>query len=858
MGLTTKEIGSSSFNDMISSVDRRSEYVENRAGANVTLNNFLTPYTLDNKSSILNAPCGYSNGMYASLRPVQTIGPELITNGDFATDSNWTKGTGWSIANGKASRTAQSGSTACDQSISLIAGKKYKIVYTLTISAGSFNVRFSGTTNVNGLSRTTSGTYVDYLVAATGNNTFRLVGANGSFVGSIDNVSVKEVTDADFDFTRGSSATRVNEKGLIEDVQVLSGELVQNGDFEEIGSELVTNGDFATDSDWSTEGTPSFSIANGVLNCFSDGAYAGVSQNIVLEQGKTYKLELDIVRIGENSGSLNFGDQTSYILLSFVSSSDDLGKKTIYFKPERTTTIIRIYRSSACDIDLDNVSVKEVGQNWGFGSAWDIENGKALYDGSSNGSLIQQYNILTSGKKYKASFNVLDNSGRFRISVDGGASVYQTYTTGNGYYTFEFTSTSTNFRIGGSMADSVDTFSIDNISVIEITDDTDLPRIDYTDGTGSLLLEPQSTNLVTQSETFSTWWKGFVLLTSTNIVAPDGGTSVIKMSSSNVSSGEHKVKFYPGTNPSTSSIFAKMGEVRYIMNRRHVPGTSWQSVVFDLQEGVVAANNYSSNAYPKITHYGNGWYRCEVYYPNVGHTETGWGLSNGTDHNYTPTNTTDGLYIWGAQQEDLSYATSYIPTEASTVTRSADVANNSGNADLFNDSEGVLYAEIAALADDGTSRTISINNTVSNRVFLQLRATSGQVLSGVVKGGVVQGTVMPYSISQTSNIKLAIKYKQNDFALWVNGIEVGTSSGNVFASDTLNNLSFDSGSGAEDFYGNVKSVAVFKEALTDAELAQITSATQQEVFYEMRDRMLQINADYYEFDDYTTRLKKLF
>jgi hypothetical protein len=193
MGLTTKEIGSSSFNDMISSVDRRSEYVENRAGANVRLNNFLTPYTLDNKSSILNAPCGYSNGMYASLRPVQTIGPELVTNGDFATDSNWTKGTGWSIANGKASRTAQSGSTACDQSISLIAGKKYKIVYTLTISAGSFNVRFSGTTNVNGLSRTTSGTYVDYLVAATGNNTFRLVGANGSFVGSIDNVSVVEV-----------------------------------------------------------------------------------------------------------------------------------------------------------------------------------------------------------------------------------------------------------------------------------------------------------------------------------------------------------------------------------------------------------------------------------------------------------------------------------------------------------------------------------------------------------------------------------------------------------------------------------------------------------------------------------------
>ena len=103
MGTTTKEIGSSSFNDMISSVDRRSEYVENRAGANVRLNNFLTPYTLDNKSSILNAPCGYSNGVYASLRPSDARGPELVVNGTFDSDSDWTKGTGWSIANGKAS-----------------------------------------------------------------------------------------------------------------------------------------------------------------------------------------------------------------------------------------------------------------------------------------------------------------------------------------------------------------------------------------------------------------------------------------------------------------------------------------------------------------------------------------------------------------------------------------------------------------------------------------------------------------------------------------------------------------------------------------------------------------------------------
>ena len=57
--------------------------------------------------------------------------------------------------------------------------------------------------------------------------------------------------DGDFTFVRGSAATRVNAQGLVEDVQVISSNLVTNGDFSQEGSELVTNGDFATDSDWS-------------------------------------------------------------------------------------------------------------------------------------------------------------------------------------------------------------------------------------------------------------------------------------------------------------------------------------------------------------------------------------------------------------------------------------------------------------------------------------------------------------------------------------------------------------------------------------------------------------------------------
>ena len=54
----------------------------------------------------------------------------------------------------------------------------------------------------------------------------------------------------DFTFDRSTGATRINKDGLIEEVGYFSNELVQNGNFSELGSEIITNGDFATDSDW--------------------------------------------------------------------------------------------------------------------------------------------------------------------------------------------------------------------------------------------------------------------------------------------------------------------------------------------------------------------------------------------------------------------------------------------------------------------------------------------------------------------------------------------------------------------------------------------------------------------------------
>jgi hypothetical protein len=74
--------------------------------------------------------------------------------------------------------------------------------------------------------------------------------------------------------------------------------------------------------------------------------------------------------------------------------------------------------------------------------------------------------------------------------------------------------------------------------------------------------------------------------------------------------------------------------------------------------------------------------------------------------------------------------------------------------------------------------------------------------------------------------KYALKYKENDFALWLNGFEVSTdTSGNTFPNNTLNQLRFEDGNGGLDFYGNTKQIQYFNSILDSEQLEQLTSWT---------------------------------
>ena len=355
------------------------------------------------------------------------------------------------------------------------------------------------------------------------------------------------------------------------------------------------------------------------------------------------------------------------------------------------------------------------------------------------------------------------------------------------------------------------------------------PRIDFSnDAKGALLLEPQRSNLVAYSEDFSQWVNSSSSDLSNQLISPDGTLNADKLiTSSGLTNGQVSKTISKSASAITYnySVFAKKAE----WNRCNLYVTDTATfnnrVQFfvDLETGEViqatTAGTFSS-ASGSSEYYGNGWYRFSVTFTTSTETSITARIYS-IDSVATTGDGTSGIYIFGAQLEQGSYATSYIPTQGSAVTRVADVCNNAGNNQVFNGSEGVLMVEISALANDSTARRVNLRNSSgSNQVRIDL-GSSSNLITGVLFNGSNQAIINSASYNVIDSNKIAFKYKENDFALWINGIEVGTdSTGTTIGSGILDRIDLSIGN---DFYGNVKQIQYFDSALTDAELISLTT-----------------------------------
>jgi len=185
----------------------------------------------------------------------------------------------------------------------------------------------------------------------------------------------------------------------------------------------------------------------------------------------------------------------------------------------------------------------------------------------------------------------------------------------------------------------------------------------------------------------------------------------------------------------------------------------------------------------------------------------------------------DETLIFGAQLEALSYPTSYIPTSGSTVTRAAETCNNSGNSEVFNDSEGVLFLDINYKNIQSTWQGIAItnNNNTSNRIFIGINSNTKILEIYFVSGG---STLWQpdFELSKINQFqKIAVKYKANDLALFVNGFEVATDNSVTTMPIGLSLLGFFGFGTSEPQYGCTKELGYYDTALTDTQLAALTS-----------------------------------
>jgi len=593
--------------------------------------------------------------------------------------------------------------------------------------------------------------------------------------------------DGDFTFSRNSAATRVNAQGLVENVQILSSDLVQNGSFSQIGAELITNGDFATDSNWA-KGT-GWTISGGTANSIpsgSQGISQGVNGDVFL--GKTYKVEYTISNYvggairsffsggGNAIGATNSGNGTYVDYLTLIADNT-------------TFKIIATSSGGGFEGSIDNVSVKEVGQDWTFGDGFtpDQANSKATCDGTQSAAtnLTQTISTNIQNKLVRVSFTLDYTAGVLLGSLSGTGAVDFNNITSSGTYTAEMTSNEVSPPLI-LQGDANFIGSITNIVLLEVTNDTNLPRINYENGCGSWLLEDESTNLIPYSEDFSNsdWSKTRCTIDGGGHISPSGANNAFKMTAT-----DDDARLQDGSSPTgvlyTQSIYVKSATGSNVNGQIDFTGAQIQTFTAT-----------------------DKWQRVETTsdLTRVGRVRV------------RITNSGDELFIWGAQLEQQSYATSYIPTLGASSTRLQDLASGSGNSTLINSTEGTLYFEGATLVNSGSNRYISLLGG-SSRISILFRT-----LAGIIRvNGTGFSNIDATGISQDNNNKIAVSYSASGIKLFINGVlkDFNTDNPN-FSNNSLNSLDFDL-NGTSHFFGKTKAVAVFKEALTDAELTALTT-----------------------------------
>lgn len=343
----------------------------------------------------------------------------------------------------------------------------------------------------------------------------------------------------------------------------------------------------------------------------------------------------------------------------------------------------------------------------------------------------------------------------------------------------DFTSASLDARV--TLTRALNTATVVNSSGFVSVVNANLPRFDYDPSTlicKGLLIEESRINYVTNSETFTSWVKGDAAfgVTAASGTSPSGTNTATQLKTTNSTTNQGVYQGNVRVIGCTHTVYAKAGTANYVGITNNSTGNDY--AVFNLSNGTVAS---FSGCVASIQSAGNGWYRCVI-----ANTSTAGNYAILTVNETVPAGnpwtaaagTGKTAFVWGYQLEIGAFATSYIPTTTTSLTRNADVVSMTGTnfSDWYNASEGAFVFwgdQNAVSAETGYFAEARTDN--SNRIQMFANNGGGQNQLTVRNGGSIQADFTNSgTVTQGTAFKTSFAYKLDSFALARDGGTVAT------------------------------------------------------------------------------------
>jgi hypothetical protein len=556
-------------------------------------------------------------------------------------------------------------------------------------------------------------------------------------------------------------------------------------------------------------------------------------------------------------GGLYFGGFGPSLNLNFLSGT--LDPRITFSRPSNATLYDSTGKLTYAPNNLVTYSNDFTTGGWAGGGGASVSGSSATFTTAANSSVYRTINVSV-GVKYiwSITFSSSTAAGTIRLYDQNFGMFNQAVSIGTGvtnvYVAFTATQVNPQFAIFNGTAIGGDgvarTVTISNMSLSAITYETTPrtqdniittsaayygPRFDYNPSTlaaQGLLIEEARTNLALYSEQFdnAAWTKNACSVSANSILSPDGtvNADTITENSANDLHVAYQTVTLAATTAYTVSFLIKAGVTNYAMVR--VGGGAF-STAPAIKATLTGSGSTSTIEGPvtssSITALPNGWYRVLMTFTTAassGYTPQVGPHDNGSSVTYLG-NGTRSVYVYGAQLEAGSFATSYIPTAASSVARSADTASMTGTnfSSWFNVVEGTFVANYDHYVSTASGRVFEAHNGGNTNILISVASTGVEQASNAVSAS-AQSIFTKTAFANNTFGKTAFAYQQDNFCASFNGsAETTDTSGSVGTGFVTIDIGQSTITANRVLNGHIKSLTYYNKRLSNAQLQTLTT-----------------------------------